>query len=130
MNNGKKIISKSVKLFFTVLLSVLFLATGYAGETKKRTFTEDEFISVFSGKPKARVVKYIGEPDNKEIAIKPKGAQGVVGSKVRVEDAKQKDKVEMWYYNNIVEYSPGKTYKFVEITMINDRVVNLGFFNQ
>jgi hypothetical protein len=108
----------------------LFLATGYAGETKKRTFTEDEFISVFSGKPKARVVKYIGEPDNKEIAIKPKGAQGVVGSKVRVEDAKQKDKVEMWYYNNIVEYSPGKTYKFVEITMINDRVVNLGFFNQ
>jgi hypothetical protein len=126
----KKIMSKSVKLFFTVLLSVLFLATGYAGETKKRTFTEDEFISVFSGKPKARVVKYIGEPDNKEIAIKPKGAQGVVGSKVRVEDAKQKDKVEMWYYNNIVEYSPGKTYKFVEITMINDRVVNLGFFNQ
>ena len=122
--------SKSVKLFFTVLLSVLFLATGYAGETKKRTFTEDEFISVFSGKPKARVVKYIGEPDNKEIAIKPKGAKGVVGSKVRVEDAKQKDKVEMWYYNNIVEYSPGKTYKFVEITMINDRVVNLGFFNQ
>jgi hypothetical protein len=122
--------SKSVRLFFTVLLSVLFLATGYAGETKKRTFTEDEFISVFSGKPKARVVKYIGEPDNKEIAIKPKGAQGVVGSKVRVEDAKQKDKVEMWYYNNIVEYSPGKTYKFVEITMINDRVVNLGFFNQ
>ena len=122
--------SKSVKLFFTVLLSVLFLATGYAGETKKRTFTEDEFISVFSGKPKARVVKYIGEPDNKEIAIKPKGAEGVVGSKVRVEDAKQKDKVEMWYYNNIVEYSPGKTYKFVEITMINDRVVNLGFFNQ
>ena len=122
--------SKSVKLFFTVLLSVLFLATGYAGETKKRTFTEDEFISVFSGKPKARVVKYIGEPDNKEIAIKPKGAQGVVGTKVRVEDAKQKDKVEMWYYNNIVEYSPGKTYKFVEITMINDRVVNLGFFNQ
>jgi len=130
MNNGKKIMSKSVKLFFTVLLSVLFLATGYAGETKKRTFTEDEFISVFSGKPKARVLKYIGEPDNKEIAIKPKGAQGVVGSKVRVEDAKQKDKVEMWYYNNIVEYSPGKTYKFVEITMINDRVVNLGFFNQ
>ena len=122
--------SKSVRLFFTVLLSVLFLATGYAGETKKRTFTEDEFISVFSGKPKARVVKYIGEPDNKEIAIKPKGAQGVVGSKVRVEDAKQKDKVEMWYYNNIVEYSPGNTYKFVEITMINDRVVNLGFFNQ
>ena len=130
MNNGKKIMSKSVRLFFTVLLSVLFLATGYAGETKKRTFTEDEFISVFSGKPKARVVKYIGEPDNKEIAIKPKGAEGVVGSKVRVEDAKQKDKVEMWYYNNIVEYSPGKTYKFVEITMINDRVVNLGFFNQ
>jgi hypothetical protein len=36
--------------------------------------------------------------------------------------------MEMWYYNNLVEYSPGKTYKFVEMTMINDRVVNLGFF--
>ena len=108
----------------------MLFANSYAGEAKKRTFTENEFISVFSGKPKARVIKYIGEPDSKEIAIKPKGAQGVVGSKVRVEDKKQKDKVEMWYYNNLVEYSPGKTYKFVEITMINDRVVNLGFFNQ
>jgi len=97
---------------------------------KKEHSPKMNLLVFFSGKPKARVVKYIGEPDNKEIAIKPKGAQGVVGSKVRVEDAKQKDKVEMWYYNNIVEYSPGKTYKFVEITMINDRVVNLGFFNQ
>ena len=120
----------SLKLCFTILLSFLLFSNSYAGEAKKRTFTENEFISVFSGKPKARVIKYIGEPDNKEIAIKPKGAQGVVGSKVRVEDKKQKDKVEMWYYNNLVEYSPGKTYKFVEITMINDRVVNLGFFNQ
>ena len=121
---------KSLKLCFTILLSFLLFSNSYAGEAKKRTFTENEFISVFSGKPKARVIKYIGEPASKEIAIKPKGAQGVVGSKVRVEDKKQKDKVEMWYYNNLVEYSPGKTYKFVEITMINDRVVNLGFFNQ
>ena len=45
----------------------------------KRTFTEDEFISVFSGKPKARLVKYLGEPDKQEIAIKPKGASSVLG---------------------------------------------------
>lgn len=122
---------KTLRIFLAILLSIFFIYPAVADNTKKRTFTENEFINIFSGKPKARVVKYIGEPDNKEIAIKPKGAQGIVGSKVRVEDdAKKKAKVEMWYYNNIVEYSPGKTYKFVEITLINDRVVNLGFFNQ
>ena len=119
-----------LKLFLMITM-LGFLNVSIAGDTKKRTFTEDEFITVFSGKPKARVLKYLGEPDNKEIAIKPKGAQGVVGSKVRIDDKKQqKEKMEMWYYNNRVEYSPGKTYKFVEMTLINDRVVNLGFFNQ
>ncbi|MEL0105173.1 MAG: hypothetical protein VW731_05050, partial [Methylophilaceae bacterium] len=66
-----------LKLFLMITM-LGFLNVSIAGDTKKRTFTEDEFITVFSGKPKARVLKYLGEPDNKEIAIKPKGAQGVV----------------------------------------------------
>ena len=78
-----------LKLFLMITMLGL-LNVSFAGDTKKRTFTEDEFITVFSGKPKARVLKYLGEPDNKEIAIKPKGAQGVVGSKVRIDDKKQR----------------------------------------
>ena len=97
----------------------------------KRVFSEDEFISIFSGKPKSRVLKYLGEPDKKNIAIKPKGANSVVGSRLKVDqNKKDKAKVEMWYYNNIVQYSPKKTYKFVELTLMNDRIVNIGFFNQ
>tara|TARA_B100000035_G_scaffold233403_1_gene201690 strand:+ start:64530 stop:64850 length:321 start_codon:yes stop_codon:yes gene_type:complete len=98
---------------------------------EKRVFSEDQFINVFSGKPKSRLLKYLGDPDKKNIAIKPKGASSVVGSRIKVDQSqKQKAKVEMWYYNNIVEYSPGRTYKFVELTLMNDRVVNMGFFNQ
>ena len=55
----------------------------------------------------------------------------MVGAKVRIDkEKKDKAKVEMWYYNNVVEYAPNKTYKFVELTMMNDRIVNIGFFNQ
>jgi hypothetical protein len=55
----------------------------------------------------------------------------VVGSRIKVDQSKRdKAKVEMWYYNHLVEYAPEKTYKFVEITMMNDRIVNIGFFNQ
>ena len=73
----------------------------------------------------------MGEPDKKNIAIKPKGANSVVGSRIKVDQkTKEKAKVEMWYYNNVVEYAPEKTYKFVELTLMNDRIVNIGFFNQ
>ena len=120
---------KNYKFFAALLLSALLFNQAFA--ESKRVFTEDEFINVFSGKQKSRVVKYLGEPDNKNISIKPKGANSVVGAKMRIEqDKKDKAKVEMWYYNNIVEYAPKKTYKFVELTMMNDRIVNIGFFNQ
>ncbi len=117
------------KFLSILLLSFTMLFSLNAKE--KRVFSEDQFINVFSGKPKSRLLKYLGDPDKKNIAIKPKGASSVVGSRIKVDQSqKQKAKVEMWYYNNIVEYSPGRTYKFVELTLMNDRVVNMGFFNQ
>lgn len=120
---------KMLKILSILLLSFTMLFNASAKE--KRVFSEDEFINVFSGKPKSRVLKYLGEPDKKNIAIKPKGASSVVGSRIKVDQSKrEKTKVEMWYYNNIVEYAPEKTYKFVEITLMNDRIVNIGFFNQ
>jgi len=98
---------------------------------QKRIFTEDEFISLFSGKPKSRVLKYLGKPDSTDMAIKPKGASSVLGRPaLDKKNPNKKSKIEMWYYKNIVEYSPKKTYLKVELTLINDRIVNIGFFNQ
>ena len=120
---------KILKVLSILLLSCTLVFNVSAKE--KRVFSEYQFIDVFSGKPKSRLLKYLGEPDKKNIAIKPKGAGSVVGSRIKVDQSqKKKAKVEMWYYNNIVEYSPGKTYKFVELTLMNDRIVNMGFFNQ
>ena len=117
------------KFLSALLLSCMVSINAIAED--KRVFSEDEFISIFSGKPKSRVLKYLGKPDKKNIAIKPKGANSVVGSRLKVDqNKKDKAKVEMWYYNNIVEYSPKKTYLKVELTLINDRIVNIGFFNQ
>ena len=120
--------------FITTLIILLGLSFNiYADHhaEQKRIFTEDEFISLFSGKPKSRVLKYLGKPDSKDMAIKPKGASSVLGRpSVDKKNPNKKSKIEMWYYNNIVEYSPKKTYLKVELTLINDRIVNIGFFNQ
>jgi len=117
---------------FRFIIGIILIGLTFnINAEKKRVFTEDEFLSLFNGKPKSRVLKYLGKPDNKDIAIKPKGASSVVGSKVRMQKdpRKKKDKIEMWYYKNVVEYAPKKTYQKVELTLINDRIVNIGFFN-
>ena len=119
-------------------IAILVMLIGFSFNTyaehhveQKRVFTEDEFISLFSGKPKSRVLKYLGKPDSTDIAIKPKGASSVLGRPtVDKKNPNKKQKIEMWYYNNIVEYSPKKTYLKIELTLMNDRVVNIGFFNQ
>jgi len=120
--------------FIFALLIVMGLSFNVHADDhaeSKRVFTENEFISLFSGKPKSRVLKYLGQPDSKDIAIKPKGASAVLGRPaVDKKNPNKKSKIEMWYYNNIVEYSPKKTYLKVELTLINDRIVNIGFFNQ
>ena len=120
---------KMLKILSILLLSFTMVFNVNAKE--KRVFSEDEFINVFSGKPKSRVLKYLGEPDKKNIAIKPKGAGSVVGSRIKVDQSQRdKAKVEMWYYNHLLENATEKTYKFVELTLMNDRIVNIGFFNQ
>ena len=119
-------------------IAILIMLMGFSFNTyaedhaeQKRVFTEDEFISLFSGKPKSRVLKYLGKPDSTDMAIKPKGASSVLGRPtVDKKNPNKKSKIEMWYYKNIVEYSPKKTYLKVELTLINDRIVNIGFFNQ
>ncbi len=45
---------------------------------KNAFILKNDFINIFSGKPKTRFLKYLGEPANKEIAIKPKDASKVI----------------------------------------------------
>jgi len=122
-----------LKFIATLLILMGFSFNIHADHhaEQKRVFTEDEFISLFSGKPKSRVLKYLGKPDSTDMAIKPKGASSVLGRPaLDKKNPNKKSKIEMWYYKNIVEYSPKKTYLKVELTLINDRIVNIGFFNQ
>ncbi len=106
----------------------LFAFTINIQAADKRVYSENDFINIFSGKPKTRFLKYLGEPESKEIAIKPKDASKVIARPTDNKN-KSKDKMEMWYYTDVVEYSPGKTYKKTEITFINDRCRSISFFN-
>jgi len=111
--------------FFIALSLAFFSMLASAGG---KTYTEDEFLNSFSGKSKKVVEAKLGAPIKKQQAVKPTNAGAVIGK--NVEDKNQKPvKVEMWYYKNIVKYDPKRTYKETEITFVNDRVMNIGFFN-
>ena len=119
---------QKLKILF-VLMAFFGVVSNLSAEPK-RIFTEDEFIKIFSGKPKSRITKYLGAPDSSDIAIKPKGVSSVIGIPAKEKKSSKKDKIEMWYYSDIVEYAPKKTYMKVELTLVNDRCVNIAFFNQ
>jgi hypothetical protein len=113
-----------INLLIAVSLSV-FSSFSMAGG---KTYTEDEFLDTFSGKSKKVVETKLGQPIKKQQAVKPTNAGTVIGK--NVSDKGQKPvKVEMWYYKNIVKYDPKRTYKETEITFVNDKVMNIGFFN-
>ena len=108
-----------------LVVGILAISNAYAAG---KTYTEDEFLNNFSGKSKKVISDKLGAPAKKELSVKPTNAGAVIGK--NVEDKKSKPvKVEMWYYKNIVKYDPKHTYKETEITFVNDRVMNIAFFN-
>src|SRR6056300_1286355 len=115
-----------LKLFLTALISLFIFTAAFA---EKKIYTEDQFLNLFDGKPKARIAKYLGEPDSKEIAVQPKGASSVIGRPTDEKGKKKKDKVDMWYYSNIVKSGKNTTWKRIEFTFINDRCMNIAFSN-
>ncbi len=121
--------SKTVKILLaTAMLSIASLNYANAGSTGK-TYTEDQFLNTFSGKTKKVISDKLGAPFKKELSVKPAGAAGFLG-KVGADESKSKPvKVEMWYYKNIVKYDPKRTYKETEITFVNDKAMNIAFFN-
>ena len=64
---------KRLSVFFALFVFVVNIQAE-----DKRVYSENDFINIFSGKPKARFLKYLGEPDDKQIAIKPKDASKVI----------------------------------------------------
>jgi hypothetical protein len=119
---------KSRLSFSTSLLAIVLAITASVGHAAGKTYTENEFLDTFSGKSKKVVQDKLGAPAKKQLSVKPSNASSVIGRPT--EDKKSKPvKVEMWYYKNLVKYDPKRTYKETEITFVNDRVMNIGFFN-
>lgn len=121
----------SIKKLLLTVATASFLAVSasatYAAPPK--TYTENEFLSAFSGKTKKVITEKLGAPFKKEMSVKPSGASTVM-MKAGADEKKSKPvKVEMWYYKNIVKYDPKRTYKETEITFVNDKAMNIAFFN-
>ena len=120
------------KLCFSLAISFMLvtaMSAAHAAPPKKSSYTEDEFLSAFSGKTKKVINEKLGEPVKKEMSVKPTGATNMM-QKAGADDKQSKPvKVEMWYYKNLVKYDPKRTYKETEITFVNDVAMNIAFFN-
>jgi len=122
-------VNKIIKVLLTttVLVTVSFSQANAASTAK--TYTEDQFLNSFSGKTKKVISDKLGAPFKKEQSVKPAGATGFLG-RVGADDKDSKRvNVEMWYYKNLVKYDPKHAYKETEITFVNDKVMNIAFFN-
>lgn len=97
--------------------------------SKSAGYTEDQFLNAFSGKMKSVVLAQLGNPAKKEQSVKPAGASGYLGRVGADEKNSKRVNVEMWYYKDLVNYDPKNKYKETEITFVNDRVMNIAFFN-
>ena len=118
---------KPFKSISTAIMIACLSLSSLAAIAGTKTYTEDEFLNNFSGKSKKVVVEKLGAPARKELSVKPSNAENVTGQK---EDSKSKRvNIEMWYYKNLVKYDAKKTYKETEVTIVNDRVMNIAFFN-
>ena len=117
-----------------VLLTGVFTNVN-AAPLNKKSYTEDQFLTAFSGKSKKIILDKLGAPVKKELSVKPEGASGFLGKVGALGKAGADEKnskrvnVEMWYYKNLVNYDPKHTYKEIEITFVNDRAMNIAFFN-
>lgn len=122
-------IKKLLLTFSMATFLAVTVSSAQAAPPKNKTYTENEFLDMFSGKSKKVVTDKLGEPFKKELSVKPSGASTVM-LKAGADEKKSKPvKVEMWYYKNIVKYDQKHTFKETEITFVNDRAMNIAFFN-
>ena len=120
----KKIYKSACQVF---LIVIMFASTNAIAAGK--IYTENQFLDNFQGKSKKVVSDKLGTPIKKQLAVKPTNAGAVTGQNVDGQKGSKPVKVEMWYYKNNVRYDQKRTYKETEITFVNDRVMNIAFFN-
>jgi hypothetical protein len=118
--------------FYTKIL-FLFILLGLSFQVlaeEKKLYTENEFLDAFGAKSKERVLQILGEPARKEMSIKPSNASSVIGRPtVDKSNPNKRVNIEMWYYNNIVRSDSKNTWKYTELTIMDGKVNNIGFFN-
>jgi hypothetical protein len=115
-----------------LITAAIFIATSMQSYAGGKVYPENEFINSFSGKSMKVVSEKLGKPTKIEHSVKPSNAGAMTGSIAggNVDDKSSKPvKVEMWYYKNLVKYDAKHTYSETEITFVNDRVMNIAFFN-
>ena len=119
------------KLFKKILF--IFIALGFSFQVLaegKKLYTENEFLDTFGAKSKEKVLQILGEPAKKEISVKPTNASSVIGRPtVDKSTPNKRVNVEMWYYNNLVKSDEKNTWKQTELTIMDGKVYNIGFFN-
>ena len=115
---------KLLFIFIALGLSFQVLAEG------KKLYTENEFLDAFGAKSKEKVLQILGEPARKEMSVKPTNASSVIGrSTEKGVGSSNRINIEMWYYNNLVKSDEKNTWKQTELTIMNGKVNNIGFFN-
>ncbi len=122
-------IQSNFKSAIVLIAGILTIGLAGVAQAAGKTYTEDEFLNKFSGKSKKVIVDTLGAPAKKQLSVKPTNAGTIIGKNVDGEKGQKPVKVEMWYYNNIVTYDKKRTYKETEITFVNDRAMNIAFFN-
>ncbi|MDT7850639.1 hypothetical protein Q9292_13575 [Methylophilus sp. VKM B-3414] len=117
---------------YTHLMTALVTATLALAANSAlagKTYDENDFINGFSGKSKKVVLEKLGQPFKKQQSVKPTNANSMIAGIGKQQDSSKPVQVEMWYYKNLVKYDKKNTYKETEVTFVNDRVMNIGFFN-
>jgi hypothetical protein len=128
MQFGKKI-TLTLAIACLAMMTMSAFAETTKGKSAAKTYTEDEFINAFQGKSRKTITEKLGLPAKKEQSVKPTGAESMLAGKVKAEEKSKPVNVEMWYYKNIVKYDSKRTYKETELTFVNDRLMNIAFFN-
>jgi len=115
---------KLLFIFIALWISFQVLAEG------KKLYTENEFLDAFGAKSKEKVLQILGEPARKEMSVKPTNASSVIGRPTeKGVGSSNRVNIEMWYYNNLVKSDGKNTWKQTELTIMNGKVNNIGFFN-
>ena len=116
-----KTICSAIAAFSCIaLISINVSAAETGTKSKAKIYSESEFLQSFSGKSRKVVSERLGMPESADAVLTQQGQQA---------DKSKPVNIEMWYYKNIVKYDPKKTYKITELTFVNDRCMNIAFFN-